>query len=63
MDVTLDDYLAEVDRWKQAVVEKMIDLSVEERAKEDQEALDWMETKLGRRLKKAHGSAALDPTS
>ena len=53
MDMTLNEYLAEVDRWKQTVSDRMAKLSPAERAAEDRDALAWLEKQLGRRLKEA----------
>jgi hypothetical protein len=55
MEMTLDEYLKEVDRWKLAVSDRMAGLSPAERAREDQVALDWLESQLGRRLERAPG--------
>jgi uncharacterized protein with von Willebrand factor type A (vWA) domain len=52
MEMTLDDYLREVDRWKDAVTERMATLSVDERLREGQEATRRLEMKLGRPLRK-----------
>jgi hypothetical protein len=50
MDLTLDDYLRQVDQWKQAVSDRMAALDPAGRIREDQEARAWMEGKLGRPL-------------
>ena len=50
MDMTLNEYLGEVDRWKQAVSDRMAKLNPAERAAEDRVALAWLEAKIGRRL-------------
>ena len=50
MDMTLNEYLGEVDRWKQAVSDRMAKLNPVERAAQDRDALAWLEAKLGRRL-------------
>jgi len=50
MEMTLDEYLAEIDRWKQAVSDRTLPLSPEARAEHDREARAWLEAKLGRRL-------------
>jgi len=51
MDMTLNEYLGEVDRWKQAVSDRMAKLNPAERAAQDRDALAWLEAKLGRRLR------------
>jgi hypothetical protein len=53
MGMTLDDYLAEIDTWKQPVSDKVSNLSPEERAALDREARAWLEAKLGRPLEVA----------
>lgn len=58
MDVTLDEYLHEVDRWKQPVSDRLARLHPVDRAREDQEARAWLEEKLGRPLEEAPPSAA-----
>jgi len=50
MGTTLDDYLSEIDSWKQPVSDKASNLSPEERAALDREARAWLEAKLGRAL-------------
>ena len=50
MEMTLNEYLAEVDRWKQAVSERTASLSPEARAEYDREARAWLEAKIGRSL-------------
>ncbi len=50
MDLTLDEYLAEVDRWKQVVTDEMLFLSIPARAEKNQQARAWLEARLGRRL-------------
>ena len=50
MDMTLNEYLGEVDRWKQVVSDRMARLNPAERAAEDRDALAWLEKQLGRRL-------------
>lgn len=50
MEITLNEYLAEVDRWKQGVSDRMAVLDPIQRAKADQDALAWLEHTLGRRL-------------
>jgi hypothetical protein len=51
--MTLDEYLAEIDRWKQPVSDQTIGLDVAARAELDQEARAWLQAKLGRPLKQA----------
>ena len=51
MAMPLDELLAEVDRWKQAVSDQMAGLSPAERARYHLEARAWLEEKLGRPLK------------
>ncbi|MDO8630483.1 MAG: hypothetical protein Q7R41_08315 [Phycisphaerales bacterium] len=53
MDMTLNEYLGEVDRWKQLVSDRTARLDPAERARADREAIDWLERQLGRRLKEA----------
>jgi len=48
--MTLDEYLQEVDRWKQPVSDRMATLTPAERTREDQAACAWLESRLGRRL-------------
>lgn len=50
MEMTLNEYLAEVDRWKQTVSDRMAGLDPAQRATADQDALAWLERTLGRRL-------------
>ena len=58
MDLTLDEYLRQVDQWKQVVSDRMAKLNPAERAAEDRNALAWLEGMLGRRLQHAHGERA-----
>ncbi len=53
MGMTLDEYLAEIDRWKQPVSDQTLALSVSALAQHDREARAWLETKLGRPLNEA----------
>ena len=53
MGMTLDDYLAEIDRWKQPVSNQTFALSGAERVDLDREARAWLEAKLGRPLEVA----------
>ena len=48
MEMTLDEYLAEIDRWKQPVSNRAADLSAAERAEADCHARAWLESKLAR---------------
>jgi len=50
MEMTLNEYLAEVDRWKQTVSDRMAGLDASERARSDREAVAWLEEALGRQL-------------
>ena len=52
MEMTLDEYLAEIDRWKQPLSDRAGTLSPAERAEVDREARTWLEAKLGRALRK-----------
>ena len=52
MEMTLDEYLAEIDRWKQPLSDRALTLAVAERAEVDREARTWLEAKLGRALRK-----------
>jgi len=53
MGLTLDDYLSEVDRWKQPVSDRAAALRPADRAREDQEARAWLEGQIGRSLEEA----------
>jgi len=53
MEMTLNQYLSEVDRWKQAVSDEMAKLDPANRARRDEEAIAWLEAKLGRRMRRA----------
>lgn len=53
MEMTLDEFLADIDRWKQPVSDQMIALPVAERAAQDREARAWLESRLGRQLEVA----------
>ena len=53
MSQTLDEYLEEVDRWKQAVSDRLLALDPSEWAREDAEARAWLEEKLGHPLRHA----------
>ena len=52
MEKTLDEFLAEVDRWKR-VSDDSASMSIEQRKLEEQEARAWLERKLGRKLQEA----------
>ena len=51
MDLTLDEFLIEIDRWKQPVSDRTAALRPPDRAREDQEARAWLEGMLGRQLR------------
>ena len=51
MGMTLDEYLAEIDRWKQPLSDCALKLSAAERAEIDRNARTWLEAKLGRVLR------------
>lgn len=53
MGMTLKDYLAEVDRWKEAAGRRLQSLSLAERSAHAREAKAWLEAKLGRPLRAA----------
>lgn len=53
MEMTWDDYLAEVDAWKESAEKRRQNLSPAERAAHAQEAKAWLEAKLGRPLRPA----------
>jgi hypothetical protein len=53
MGMTLNEYLAEVDRWKQVVSDRTAAVSPEARAEMDREAIAWLEAKIGRKLPSA----------
>jgi hypothetical protein len=53
MEMTLDEYLDEVDRWKQKAMERTESLSAAAREKVLQDSRRWLEKKIGRRLKVA----------
>ncbi|HEY3245994.1 MAG TPA: hypothetical protein VGM03_21845 [Phycisphaerae bacterium] len=52
MDMTLDEALEEIDRWKSAVVDQVAKLPPEERAKVGHEAIAWLEREIGRPLQR-----------
>jgi hypothetical protein len=51
MEMTLDEYLAEIDRWKQPVSDRAAALSAAERAEVDREARAWLVARIGRSLR------------
>lgn len=53
MGMTLDEYLAEVDKWKERARRRTARLSAAERRKHYEETLAWLARKIGRPLKKA----------
>ncbi len=52
MGITLDEYLEEIDQWKQKVSEEMQALGPAERSDKLREARAWLEACLGRPLKR-----------
>ena len=50
MEMTLDEYLDEVDQWKQKAMERTESLSDAAREKVLHDSLRWLENKIGRRL-------------
>jgi hypothetical protein len=50
MGITLDEYLQEIDRWKQPVSEQIQRIDPAQRAERDREAQNWLENQLGRPL-------------
>ena len=55
MEMTLDEYLEEVDRWKEAALEQTQALPPAARDEVYRRARDWLEAKIGRRLEQAPG--------
>lgn len=53
MEMTLDEYLAEIDRWKEAVSDRVAKLPVSERTEAHRDARAWLEAQLGRPLREA----------
>jgi hypothetical protein len=53
MEVTLDEYLEEIDRWKQPVTDRTLAVPPPMRASAAYEARAWLEAKLGKRLDEA----------
>jgi hypothetical protein len=51
--MTLDEYLAQIDQWKQLVSDRTRSLPPPARAEQDREARAWLEAKLGRQLAQA----------
>lgn len=58
MKNTLDECLAEVDRWKEAAARGMEGLTAEQRRKEYEKARLWLEEELGRKLPEASPKAS-----
>jgi hypothetical protein len=56
--MTLKEYLAEVDRWKEAAGKRLERLSPAQRSAHAQEAKAWLESKLGRPLRAARPAAS-----
>lgn len=48
---TLDEYLAEVDRWKNAVSDRVRGLPAKERLAKYREARVWLEARIGHKLR------------
>jgi hypothetical protein len=59
--MTLDEYLTEIDRWKQPVSDQASKLFEAERAVFDREARAWLEAKLGRSLEVAPWTPERNP--
>ena len=57
MGMTLDDYLTEVDRWKQAASDRLAQASPAERARIYAESQAWLESKIGRPLRQTPPAA------
>lgn len=53
MEMTLDEYLDEVDRWKQKAMKRTESLSAAAREKVMQDSLRWLEQRIGRKLRTA----------
>ncbi len=47
MGMSLNEMLAEVDRWKQEVGDQIADLSADERHELDRQAVAWLEDQIG----------------
>ncbi len=54
MEMTLDDMLAEIDRWKEAASARRAKRSAGADTDTESDAWDWLESKLGRPLREAH---------
>ncbi len=52
MEMTLDESLAEIDKWKNAAVELLTNLSPSERARLGEDAIAWLEREIGRPLER-----------
>ncbi len=52
MEMTLDESLAEIDKWKDAAVDQLQHLPAAERAKVGQDAIAWLEREIGRPLER-----------
>jgi len=50
MDMTLDEYLAEVDAWKAKAIVELAGMSPEQRAIESRELREWLEARIGTKL-------------
>jgi hypothetical protein len=53
MFMTLDEYLAEVDHWKQPVVDAIQDMSPEQRVVHDRASREWLQAKVGSALRES----------
>jgi len=53
MNRTLDEYLREVDQWKEGALQRRLSVPSSDWASLDREARAWLETKLGRPLESA----------
>ncbi len=53
MGMTLNEHLAEVDKWKQAVGDEVMGFSDAERLEYDRRAVAWLEAQLGVQLDRA----------
>lgn len=51
--MTLDEYLKGIDKWKQAVSDRMASMTAAERAEEDEKARAWLQAQLKKPLKEA----------
>ena len=50
MGMSLNEHLAEVDRWKQEVADQLSGLSAQERQERDRQAVEWLEREIGMKL-------------